>query len=308
MQLTNLFTLLPLLALLAQAQTQPESAAVMEHGGNKQQSAYGENTYQNDGDNGDYHDEPEQADEDNDDDKQADEDERAYGNKQDDREEVEAYKAVPKQTVVIVVAKAQQSNRATFTASNSGGADAYGKVRYVSPGGRPVTPQSSPYMLAINKTFALRINRKENDHIRKNRVYPKRTECLTVRRRGVRNRFKARMEHCNDDQRFWIRSPMSFRFEPAGSEKVYLTWMDPKGVKRCAHHDHTGTRFYPCRSKVIKPTRYEILPTDYTGKFKIKQEGRNRCFDAAHNNLWMNRCRGFDDQAWDIITIAYDQH
>jgi hypothetical protein len=298
--------------MIAQAQAPPpqESAAVMEHGlkAATPRSAYGENTYQNDDDTGDYHDEPEQADEDQAADQDAEEDERAYGKQEDQRQEQDAFKAVPKQTVVIVVAKSQQqTQRTSFTASNTGVAS-NSQVRYVSAkGGRPVTPASSPFMLAINKTFALRINRKENDHIKKNRVYPQRTECLTVRRRGVRNRFKARMEHCVDDQRFWIRSPMSFRFEPAGSEKVYLTWMDPKGVKRCAHHDITGTRFYPCHNKGIKPTRYEILPTDYTGKFKIKQESRNRCFDGAHNNLWMNRCRGFDDQAWDIVTIAYDQ-
>jgi len=269
----------------------------MESGKQGSQSAYGESTYQQDQDDGDYHDEAEQGGED------ADADERDYAKQPEEREEEPAYKAIPKQTVVIVVAKTQTTQRATFSAVGGNH-----EVRYVSPAGHPVTPAASPYMLAINKTFALRINRKENDHIKKNRVYPHRTECLTVRRRGVRNRFKARMEHCNDDQRFWMRSPMSFRFEAAGEETVVMTWMDPEGVKRCAHHDRSGTRFYPCNSKGIKPTRYVILPTDYSGKFKIKEADRNRCFDGAHNNLWMNRCRGFDDQAWDIVTIAYDQY
>jgi len=297
MQIKCLFTLLPLLALVAAHAQSESTAAVVESG---KDAAYGESTNQNTDDNGDYHDEPETGD------YEDDGDDSSYNKKSDDRKEKKEYKAVPKQTVVIVVAKSlTTSHSATMTTS---GVAANSQVRYVSPAGHTVTPASSPYMLAINKTFALRINRKENDHIKKNRIYPHRTECLTVRRRGIHDRFKARMEHCKDDQRFWMRSPMSFHFDSAGNDKVYLTWMDPKGVKNCAHHDKHGTRFYPCNSKDNKPTVYEILPTKYTGKFKIKEAGHNRCFDAAHNNLWMNRCRGFDDQSFDIVTIAYDQN
>lgn len=303
MQLTSLFALLPLLALVSAEAASQGPAAVMETARRSVDAYNDEATYQKDDDNGDYHDEPEAP---KYDDEEEEDDEKAYGSKKDRRTESPKYKAVPNKTVVIVVAKSQTTTTRR-PALHQGVVGTHGKIAYTTPGGRPVTPVSSPYMLAINRTFALRINTRENSHIKRNRVIPDHTHCLTVRRRGLRNRFKARIERCSDDQRFWIRSPMSFRFEAAGNEKVHLVWMDPKGVKRCAHHDSTGTRFYPCSDKSTKPTRYEILPTDYTGKIKIKEEGRNRCFDGDHNNLWMNRCRGFKDQAWDLVTISYDQ-
>jgi len=202
-------------------------------------------------------------------------------------------------------ATAEQDDDEDINNGNSSAA----QVQYVSPKGRPLTPATSSTMFPINRTIAIRNNHKENHHrhLQKNKLYPKKTKCLTVRRHGLRNRFRAVMEHCDDDQRFWLRSPMSFHFEDAGEDTVVLTWMDPKGVRRCAHHDITGTRFYSCNDKK-QPTRYEILPTKYEGKFKIKQHGRNRCFDFDHSTLWMNRCHHFRDQALDVITVAFDQN
>jgi len=296
MQLTPLFSLLPLLAMMVSA-----SPYTGQQPSTSPPNQYGESLYQQDNDQGDYHDQPENVygmeppvD-----------DERDYDNQPDTREDEDDYATTsPQQSVVIVVANNPSSSSSSQSTNNNGA-----QVQYSSPNGRPLTPATSSTMFSINRTIAIRNNHKENHsrHLQKNKLYPKKTKCLTVRRHGLRNRFRAVMEHCDDDQRFWLRSPMSFHFEDAGEDTVVLTWMDPKGVRRCAHHDITGTRFYSCNDKK-QPTRYEILPTKYEGKFKIKQHGRNRCFDFDHSTLWMNRCRHFHDQALDFITIAFDQN
>jgi len=324
MHLTSIFTLLPLLAMMVSAtpysQQQQQSSAL---NGPQQNSAYGEPLYQQDNDQGDYHEQPESV---SGMEERVD-DERVYDKQPDSRSEDDSYAPTsPSQTVVIVVAKSQHSSTSTrtiLTASgsastnqsnsgdddddNSNGDNSASKVQYVSPEGRPLTPATSTTMFPINRTVAIRNNYKENRHLKKNKLYPRKTKCLTVRRHGLRNRFRAVLEHCDDDQRFWLRSPMSFHFEDAGEDTVVLTWMDPKGTKRCARHEVSGTRFYPCNDKK-KPTRYEILPTKYEGKFKVKQHGRNRCFDFEHSTLWMNRCRHFKDQAVDFVTVAFDQN
>lgn len=292
MQLTSLFTLLPLLAAVSW-QTSSSSLVAAEAPARAYHAAapVDEPTYDREDDDGTYHDEEDAG-------YDSDEDDRAYDKKPEQRVASAKYEAVSHRTVVLVVAKRTPA-RVLRPNMKPG-------LSYVTPAGHPVSPAVSPYMLPINRIVALRNNEDENDDIKRNRVHPEDTKCLTVRRRGFRNRFKARMEKCSDEQRFWKHSPMSFRFEPAGEGTVLLTWMDPKGVKRCAKHDTFGTRFYPCNDPKKKPTRYVILPTAYTGKFKIKQADRNRCFDGEHSNLWMNRCRGFSDQGWDIVTIAYD--
>jgi len=343
MQIASLFTLLPLLAAVASAtgntnnnnyDNSVDDSSYDNSPAPQQEYGYGEQSaYQQDNDEGDYHDEPEQEDSE----KQygEDADERDYDKATDARVDDARYAPVsPTQTVVIVVAKSHHQTTTTSTTNNnfitsgpsSGaryqqqqGVDAQQQyrqqqgngpqVQYTTPAGRPLTPATASFMFPINRTIAIRSNTKENKrrHMRKNELYPSHTKCLTVRRRGLRKRFKAVLEHCNDEQRFWLRSPMSFHFEDAGDDTVVMTWMDPKGLKRCAHHDVTGTRFYPCNGKK-KPTRYDVLPTKYDGKFKIKQHSRNRCMDFDHSNLWMNRCRHFRDQALDVITIANDAY
>jgi len=336
MQLISLFTLLPLLAAVASATSQASTSAAAP----AEQHSYGEQVVmasaQHDNDDGDYHDEPVDASANY----KVVDDDRVYNKVKDSRKEDDRFAPVsPRQTVIIVVAKSQHTRTTTHTiftsgskasasanatssatataqddaedstdANNTGDSSASStKVQYTSPSGRPLTPATASFMFPINRTIALRNNYKENRHLRKNKLYPKHSKCLTVRRHGLRQRFRAVLEHCNDDQRFWLRSPMSFHFEDAGDDTVVLTWMDPKGLKRCAHHDVSGTRFYPCNGKK-KPTRYDILPTKYDGKFKIKQHSRNRCMDFDHDTMWMNRCRRYNDQALDVITVAMDKN
>jgi len=163
------------------------------------------------------------------------------------------------------------------------------------------------YQMAINKVFALRINIKENGHLDTDKLFPKHTRCLAARRKGAHNRWRAVMEHCNDDQRFWQRSPMSFRFQKVSGNRVWLTWLAPNGVKHCLRHDSTTSRFYPCADSSKRPEDLLLLPTYVAGKVKIRRADKNRCFDGRHSTLWQHHCRGFKHQAWDIVDIAYDR-
>jgi len=163
------------------------------------------------------------------------------------------------------------------------------------------------YQMAINKVFALRINPKESRHLYSDKVYPNRTKCLAARRHGKNDGWRAVMEHCSDDQRFWKLSPFSLGFQKATGNRVWLTWMAPNGVKHCLHHDAHSSHFYPCADKNKRPEEFVILPTYVAGKVKIRRADKKRCLDGHHHNLWQNRCRGFSHQAWDIIDIAYNQ-
>jgi hypothetical protein len=165
--------------------------------------------------------------------------------------------------------------------------------------------QTGACRMNINKTVALRINGKENKgrHLRKNKLYPSHTKCLAVRRRGFRGRWRAVLMHCNDDQRFWQRSPLSFRFQKVAENRVWLTWFAPDGVKHCLRHDTLATRFYPCTDSSKRPQELILVPTYVPGKFKIRDSKRNRCFNGWHRNLWQSRCRGFRHQAWDLIDV-----